>query len=116
MKRDPLVYLWDARHAAESILEFVGDVDFSHYSSNAMLRSAVERQFEIIGEALNQLDKRHPNIGCQIPSLREVVNFRNLLIHECTSVNHAIVWKTIKTSLPELLHVINDLIDRETKV
>ncbi|MCQ8103788.1 DUF86 domain-containing protein [Methylomonas sp. SURF-2] len=57
MQRDPRVFLWDAHFAAEAILEFVAGKTVADYRSDRLLRSAVERQFEIIGEALNQLCK-----------------------------------------------------------
>jgi uncharacterized protein with HEPN domain len=53
MLRDPRAYLWDAREAAGATLEFVAGKTFEDYAGNRLLRSAVERQFEIIGEALN---------------------------------------------------------------
>jgi len=52
MQRDPRAYLWDARESAAAILEFVASKTFEDYASDRLLRSAVERQFEIIGEAL----------------------------------------------------------------
>jgi uncharacterized protein with HEPN domain len=60
MERDPCVYLWDAREAAGAILEFVEGKTFEDYVGDKLLCSAVERQFEIIGEALNQLCKIEP--------------------------------------------------------
>lgn len=55
MAHDPLAYLWDAREACDAILEFVAGVDLHTYMATPLLHSAVERKFEIIGEALNQL-------------------------------------------------------------
>ena len=52
MQRDPRTYLWDALHGTELLGEFSAGKSFADYASDAMLRSAVERQFEIIGEAL----------------------------------------------------------------
>jgi uncharacterized protein with HEPN domain len=60
MQRDPRAFLWDAREAATAIGEFVNGKTFDDYAANRMLRSTVERQFEIIGEALNQLNKLDP--------------------------------------------------------
>ena len=57
MQRDPRAYLWDAREATAAILEFVAGKTFKDYASDRLLRSAIERQFEIIGEALNQLGR-----------------------------------------------------------
>lgn len=53
MQRDPRAYLWDVREAAGAILEFIAGKTFEDYAGDRLLRSAVERQFEIIGEALN---------------------------------------------------------------
>jgi uncharacterized protein with HEPN domain len=53
MARDSKAYLWDARAAADAIAAFVAGRTFEHYKSDLLLRSAVERQFEIVGEALN---------------------------------------------------------------
>ncbi len=52
MQRDPRAYLWDAREAAAAILEFVASKTFEDYASDRLLRSSVERRFEITGEAL----------------------------------------------------------------
>jgi uncharacterized protein with HEPN domain len=52
MRPDPRKYLWDALHAAELVHDFARGQSFADYQSNAMLRSAVERQFEIIGEGV----------------------------------------------------------------
>ncbi|CAL9674825.1 hypothetical protein SUDANB95_07758 [Actinosynnema sp. ALI-1.44] len=57
MRPDPRAYLWDALHAVELLSQFSAGKSFTDYEADAMLRSAVERQFEIIGEALNQLRK-----------------------------------------------------------
>jgi uncharacterized protein with HEPN domain len=65
MPRDPRTYLWDALRAAELIKEFSSGRTFTEYESDAMLRSAVERQFEIVGEALNQLSKRAPELAAK---------------------------------------------------
>jgi hypothetical protein len=53
MQHDPRAWLWDVRLAADSIATFVHGRSFADYAADLMLRSAVERQFEIAGEALN---------------------------------------------------------------
>ena len=53
MRRDPRAWLWDVHNGAELILAFTQDKSLDDYLCDVMLRSAVERQFEIIGEALN---------------------------------------------------------------
>jgi uncharacterized protein with HEPN domain len=72
MGHDARAYLWDAREAADAIAGFVRDRDFNQYASDLMLRSVVERQFAIIGEALNQLSKVDPGLAVRIPELPRV--------------------------------------------
>lgn len=110
MKRDPLVYLWDVSQAGEAIASFVANKSFGDYSVDLMLRSAVERQFEIIGEALNQLSKHFPEVAQRIPDLPEIVAFRNLLIHGYASINHAMVWRIAGESLPDLMQSVSSLL------
>lgn len=111
MQRDARAFLWDAHSAAEAILEFVDGKTYKDYSGDRLLRSAVERQFEIIGEALNQLCKIEPQWAEQIPDVPQIVAFRNLLIHGYASVNDMTVWHTIETSLPKLYDTIARLLD-----
>jgi uncharacterized protein with HEPN domain len=62
MRRNAEAFLWDIRESASRIREFVGDLDFAGFSRSALVQAAVERQFEIIGEALNQLSRTAPEI------------------------------------------------------
>lgn len=57
MQRDPRAFLWDVREAALAIQTFTAGMDVTSFESDAMAQAAVERKFEVIGEALNQLAK-----------------------------------------------------------
>lgn len=85
-------------------------MDLERYRANRLVRAAVERQFEITGEALNQLSRRAPDLTARIPELRAIVAFRNLLIHGYASVDDAIVWRTVTEKLPALYEAIDDLL------
>lgn len=111
MQRDPRAYLWDAREAAGVILEFVTGKTFEDYMGDRLLRSAVERQFEIIGEALNQLCKIEPQWANRIPDVPQIIAFRNVLIHGYASVNGLTVWRTIDESLSTLYETVTNLLD-----
>src|SRR5579862_5746217 len=76
MQHDPRAWLWDVRQAADSIAAFVQGRSFADYAADLMLRSAVERQFEIAGEARNRLSRETPEIAAQLPDLRRAVAMR----------------------------------------
>jgi uncharacterized protein with HEPN domain len=111
MDRDPRAYLWDAKDSADAIAEFVSGRSLDDYLGDRMLRSAVERQFEIVGEALRQLEKTAPSLARKIPELPHAVAFRNILIHGYTAVDDRTVWRTIEEDLPGLRRRLTALLD-----
>ncbi|ROZ61652.1 DUF86 domain-containing protein [Ramlibacter sp. WS9] len=74
--------VWDAQQAAERVVRFTVGATFVDYDADEYLRSAVERQFEIIGEALNRLSRVDPATAATIADLPRIVAFRNVLFHE----------------------------------
>ena len=68
------------------------------YAESRSVRAAVERQFEIIGEALNQLAKLDPALAHRVSDFRDTISFRNLLIHGYAVINHDEVWDAVQTS------------------
>lgn len=111
MQRDPRAFLWDVREAALAIQGFVAGMDAGAYAANAMAQAAVERKFEIIGEALNQLAKSDAALAARIPGLPKIVAFRNQLIHGYATVNVSTVWNVVQTSVPPLLRQVQLLQD-----
>jgi len=95
-------YLWDVLQAAALIQEFVGGRSLDDYLGDAFLRSAVERQLQIIGDALGQLARRDPEMAKTIPELPRVVAFRNILVHGYADIDNELVWGVLRTSLPAL--------------
>ena len=112
MERDPRAFLWDVQQAVIAIQEFTQGMNSTSYADSALVRSAVERQFEIIGEALNQLSKISPDLAQEIPYLREIIGFRNILIHGCASAEHGRVWQISAELAPELKLIVSALLDR----
>jgi uncharacterized protein with HEPN domain len=108
--RDPRAYLWDVAEAARAIQGFLSGLDAQSYESSALVTAAVERKFEIIGEALNQLAKLEPVLAARIPELSKIVAFRNQLIHAYAVVDHQVVWNIAQQSLPPLLAVATALL------
>jgi uncharacterized protein with HEPN domain len=102
MHADARKLLWDAQRAAERVARFTHGKSFADYQADDFLRSAVERQLEIVGEALNQLRRVDAATAGGIPELSRIVGFRNVLIHGYASVDHRIVWGIIETHLGPL--------------
>lgn len=93
MERDPRKFLWDARAAADAIMQFTRGKTRNDYVSDALLHSAVERQFEIIGEALAQLARNDPALAARVPEYRRIIAFRNILVHGYAVLDRARVWR-----------------------
>ncbi len=111
MEHDPRTFPWDPRDGADAILRFTAGHGYEHYSSDDMMRAAVERHFEIIGEALNRLLKTSPEIAANVPDLARAVAVRNLLIHGYATVDDAIVWRTVQADLPILRDSVAALLE-----
>ena len=63
MERDPRAFLWDVQQAVIAIQQFIHGMDAASCADSILVRSAVDRQFEIIGEALNRLSKISPDLA-----------------------------------------------------
>jgi uncharacterized protein with HEPN domain len=88
-----------------------GQTDFDAYARSELVQAAVERKFEIMGEALSQLGKLDPALAQRIPDIRDVIAFRNILIHGYAVVDHRRVWRIAKESLPALRVAVAALLD-----
>jgi uncharacterized protein with HEPN domain len=108
--RQPEVLLWDAHRAAERIRSFVAGKTEADYLGDVMLRSAVERQFEIVGEALARLRRLDPTLTARIPTASAAVAMRNRLIHGYEDVNVTTVWTTIVEHIPPLIAALAKLL------
>ena len=110
MRRDPRVLLTDIDQAAANIERFTDGMDAQAFAVDARTQGAVERKFEIIGEALNRLHKDHPDVAERIPGMRQIIDFRNLLSHGYDHVAPSRVWGYAKSGLPELRGVVRTLL------
>jgi len=95
-------YLFDIQQACDLLVQFTQGKFLADYSADPLLRSAVERQFEIVGEALNQLLRLEPTFTRRISDTRRIIAFRNRLIHGYDSLADEIVWGVVETNLPVL--------------
>ena len=102
MDRDARSFLWDIEEAAKAIARFIAGLNGGAFVADELIQAAVERKFEIIGEALNQLSKFDPVLARRIPDFRDIISFRNLLIHGYAAVQQDQVWRAATESLPRL--------------
>lgn len=110
MKADTPAYLHDIYSAGLAIREFVKGTTFSDYVSNEMLRSAVERKFQIMGEALNRIKREEPGLLALIRNHVDIISFRNILVHGYDAIDDRIVWDVIEGDLPRLIEDVKRLI------
>lgn len=92
MPRDARAYLADIVESCDAIAAAVRGLDVAAYRSNRLVRSSVEREFIIIGEAMAALAHSAPEVFASITHARRIVDFRNQLTHEYASVNNTLVW------------------------
>jgi uncharacterized protein with HEPN domain len=103
-------YLWDILQASQALLEFAAGKTFADYEGDRMLRSAVERQFEIIGEALRQLAQIDQPTAERVPEYQQIIAFRNRLIHGYDLVDHLVVWRVLQRQMGALRSQIEALL------
>ncbi len=103
--------LIDALQAGEEIQRFTHDVDFKTYQNSPITQRAVERNFEIIGEALNRIKKIDEKLLARVSEHNRIIGFRNILIHGYDIVDEMLVWKAVEDHLPTLLKEIQMILD-----
>jgi uncharacterized protein with HEPN domain len=108
MQREVLKYLLDISESIDSIYEFLGDNrNFRDYQSNKLLRRGVERELEIIGEAVSRILKLDE--GIEISDSRRIVDLRNWVIHGYDKVDDVIIWGIISRDIPKLKDQVKKL-------
>lgn len=110
MQRDPRTYLWEAWRAASLAADFVASRSWADYGADPMLRSAVERQLTIVGEALNQLRQADEDLAARIPDLVRIVAFRNVLVHGYAALDDRLVWEVASERLLDLVALLDGLV------
>jgi len=110
MKQKSPKWIEDIRASASFILQSSAGKTFQDYESDPLLRAAVERHFEIIGEAMNRLVRYDPDIVARIGDYQRIIAFRNLLIHGYDLIDHKQVWKVVCEQVPLLLNQLESIL------
>lgn len=103
MQPETLKLLADVRQAGDAILRFAADLTPAQYETDVLLRSLVERQCEIIGEALRRLERADPLVFSQIRHARRIIDFRNVIAHGYDCLDSTVVSQVVRVHLPGLL-------------
>jgi len=111
MQREILKYLHDIKVSIDSIYDFLGDRrDLNVYRTNKLLRRGIERELEIIGEAVNRILKINPSF--ELSDSRRIVDLRNWVIHRYDKVDDVIIWGIILRDLPGLKNQVEILLSQ----
>lgn len=102
MPRDARAYLADIVESCDAIGTAVAGFDLQRYQENRLVRSSVEREFIIIGEAIVVLSRKSPDAFAAITKARRIVDFRNRLTHEYSTVDDEFVWAIANHDVPVL--------------
>ena len=112
MTREELALILHIQEAIQGISHHLQDCpDYGSYVQGQTIKRAVEREFEIIGEALSRLNKLNSDI--EISSKRRIIDFRNLLIPGYDGIDDVQVWAVIQNNLPLLKKEIDALLPPE---
>jgi uncharacterized protein with HEPN domain len=104
-----IALLWDMREACRAVAEFTAGVKYSRFEQDKLLRSAVERQFLILGEAARQVSNGFREGHPEVP-WRGLVGLRNVLAHEYGEVLVERLWLFATQRVPELLTILDSIV------
>jgi uncharacterized protein with HEPN domain len=110
MQRKAKKLLWDMDDAAGFLIECAGEVSLDRLLSDRMLRSAVERSFEILGEAARRLHASDPATAAHFSELSEIIGLRNVIAHNYDDLDYEKLLSIIQTELQPLRDRITALI------
>jgi uncharacterized protein with HEPN domain len=102
MHPDSPKLLLDAIGACERAQSFVEDLSEADFEGSVLVQSAVERQLEIVGEALSQLSKFDSVTALKIPELPRIIGLRNQLAHAYSKIDTYVIWTLVRDKLPRL--------------
>ena len=111
MKDDIRAHLHDVLQAGRAARDFVKGKTIADYIADELLRSGVERKLEIMGEALNRIKREEPELLQGIREYRDIISFRNILVHGYDTIDDRIVWGIVKEDLDNLVEDVERLLN-----
>lgn len=111
MQRDPKKYLHDMLDSSQFAVRFSAGRTSADLHNNRGFRSAIERELQIIGEALWNLEKLDPSLAGKISEHRRIIRFRHVLVHGYDSIDYDVTWAVIAEKLPILICELRQLLE-----
>ncbi|HOU46824.1 MAG TPA: DUF86 domain-containing protein [Chitinophagales bacterium] len=111
-------YLYDIKIAIDELYLFIqqlSSLSFNEYKQNLLLKRAIERELEIVGEAMNRIIKRDENFIQQIEEAKSIISLRNYIIHSYDSVSDENIWAIIQNHLPKLKQQVEELLNHNNQ-
>lgn len=109
-KRGIKLYLFDIKEASQKISDYTRGMEFNAFIADQKTVDAVIKNFEIIGEAANNIPDEIVDQYSHIDWLN-MISMRNILVHEYWGADLEIIWQTIKENIPQIENWINELIN-----
>jgi len=112
MKHEVKTWLFDIIQSIEEIESYFSDKPkrFEDYLSDTKTQRAVERNIEIIGEAVSRVLKVDPEF--KLDNAHKIIGARNRIIHGYDKISHEVIWSIVINHLPKLQSEISGLIER----
>lgn len=110
MRPEAGAHLWDAAEAAKNIRTVAEGKTRSDLDDDLLIRSAIERLLEVLGEALGRLRRDDPKTAARVPGLDKIIGMRNIIAHEYGDIDYEIVWGAVINRVPELIVVLEELV------
>lgn len=112
MRRDAGKWLEDILIEGTDAIEFLEGKSQEDYIDDKGLRAMVERKLFVVGEAMSQLRNQFPEVAQDLPDVREIIGFRNLLAHGYFALDHRRVYDIATASLPDLIARVAEALRR----
>jgi uncharacterized protein with HEPN domain len=110
MPHDAQKYLYDIQNSCDFLLDFTAGRTVDDYTGDRAFRSAVERELQIIGEAVRQLNRAAPHVAAGISEHQNIIAFRHVLVHGYDSLQPDTVWNVIEVKLAVLRAEVENLL------
>jgi uncharacterized protein with HEPN domain len=110
MPREVAQYLYDVQQACDLLAQFAAGMTVRDYLADPLLRSGIERQLMILGEALSQATRLRPDLSSRITGYRQIIDFRNILVHAYFNLDADVVWGVLENDLALLKRETDQLL------